>query len=129
MVQIIKTPDTYQCQICGEVYEQMWQAELCEAQPVNDSNYTLGQRISVKTLYDGVATVTIVGFKVLSNYSHSLHMGSLSTKVARESLFNRLRAEGKNHHEVSFKISQPLQMGKDYHTITDLVCVEDIVET
>jgi len=126
MVNIIKTPDTYQCQICGETYEYLWQAEICEAQPLEKPKLEVGQIIRVKTQWQGIVKTRLVALQPLSNYSLILRRNLGRSLQDIKGVFKRLELEAKWHHEIAFKVEPPLQMGKDYE-FTDVVCFEDVV--
>ena len=108
MVNIIKTPDTYQCQICGETYEYLWQAELCERQPIGEVEESLlGAEVIVRTRYDGLINTHITGFRVEAKYSRAIKTSQTLDKYLQKFFKDLL-----DHHERVFLISEELQMGK-----------------
>ena len=110
LVQIIKTPDTFQCQTCGEVYEHLWQAELCEAQPVKElDDYPIGCKVKVQSRYDGLVNSCILGLCLRPKYAPTIK-SSQSLDKHLQKFFNDFSEQ---HHEVVFLISDAIEMGKD----------------
>ena len=108
MAHVIKTPDTYQCQICGEIYEQMWQAELCERQPIKEPKHNLlGAEVKVQTRHEGLLSVHIVGFGVIAAYARTIK-DSETLDTHLQKFFER----HSEHHTEIFLISETLEMGK-----------------
>ena len=130
MVQVIKHPDTYKCEVCGEVYVDEWRAELCEEFKTITPPFKVGDTIFVQTRYDGILPVEIVDFTKV-NY---LEWG-IERMRSREAYFNLINRENYNikdyfentpesvlgdlkQHSYGFKINKHLLIGKDCFTDT-----------
>lgn len=115
MVQAIKHPDTFKCEVCGEVYSDEWRAALCESFPLQPPLFPVGSVISFHTKYDGLVKDEVVGHVLSHNNGHALisNGGNNNLAIGR---IRQLIEQGhiESPHSYMYIVSNIHQLGKDW---------------
>lgn len=115
MVQVIKHPDTYKCEVCGEVYVDEWRAKLCESLPLQQPAFPIGAIISFHTRYDGLVKDEVVGHVLIRNNGHVLLSNSSGISLSLECIKQLLeKGHIESPHSYAYVVSNHHQLGKDW---------------
>lgn len=104
-METIKQPDLYQCEVCGTAYKIKGNAELCEAMPVEQLRFSVGDRVKVESRYNGTLGVTIE---------------EILPQLVRDSYLWLCDTEGRaampyqgGEHRLRYRVSENIEISKD----------------
>lgn len=63
-MKIIKTPDTYQCEVCGSIHNVKEVAEYCESYILPECKVNIGDKVFVETRYDGYQLRKVIDIEI-----------------------------------------------------------------